>query len=47
MRDSHDTGASPLKAAARDLALASNRLGIAATAVVLPATVMIALVAPI
>ncbi len=47
MRNPHDTGASPLKAAARDFALASNRIGIAATAVVLAATVMIAIVAPI
>ncbi len=47
MRNPHDTGASPLKATARDFALASNRIGIAATAVVLAATVMIAIVAPI
>ncbi len=46
MRNIHDAGPH-LKAAARDIALASNRIGIAATAVVLAATVMIAIVAPI
>ncbi len=47
MLNPQDTGTSPLKAAARDLALASNRIGIAATAVVLAAAMMIAIVAPI
>ena len=52
MRAPPDTGPSfpvlsPLKVAARDLTLAGNRIGIAATAVVLAATVMIAIVAPI
>ena len=46
MRNDHDTGSS-LRAAARDLTRASNRIGIAATAVMLAATVMVALVAPI
>lgn len=47
MRNSSDTGASPLRAAARDLTLASNRFGLAATAVMLAATMMIAFVAPV
>ena len=47
MRIPPDTGVSPLKAAARDLTLTSNRIGLAATAVMLAATVMIAMVAPI
>ena len=46
MRTEHDHGSS-FKAAARDLTLASNRIGIAATAVMLAATVVIAIVAPI
>lgn len=47
MRNLSDTGASPLRAAARDLTLARNRIGIAATAVMLAATVMIAFAAPV
>ncbi|MGI4769135.1 MAG: hypothetical protein ACRYGP_29205 [Janthinobacterium lividum] len=47
MRILQDPVASPLKAAARDLTLARNRIGLAATAVMLAATVMIAMVAPI
>ena len=47
MRNPYDPVASPLKAAARDLALASNRIGIAAAAVAMAATVMIAMMAPI
>lgn len=42
-----DMGLHPLRVAARDLAHAGNRIGIAATAVALAATVMIAIVAPI
>jgi hypothetical protein len=38
---------SSLRAAARDLTLPSNRIGLAATAVMLAAAVVIAVVAPI
>ena len=46
MRHLPDVG-TPFRSAARDLALAGNRIGIAATAVALAATVVIAIVAPI
>ena len=46
MRNDHGSD-SPLRAAARDLALAGNRIGLAATAVALAAAVMISIVAPI
>ena len=47
MRTSVFPERSSFRAAARDLTLASNRISLAATAVMLAAAVMVAVVAPI